>query len=143
MLRLEKQKVARVLDANFNRAKEGLRVCEDITRFVFNFKAETRKYKDIRHALENIRSLLEKKFYKGAGARNIIGDVGKISIAKEGQRKSINDIFYANAQRIKESIRVLEEFLKLADTKAAQECKRIRYQVYELERKTTAKILRG
>lgn len=48
---IEFRKLSRIVDANFNRAKEGLRVCEDICRYGFDLKKETRQLKDIRHAL--------------------------------------------------------------------------------------------
>jgi thiamine-phosphate pyrophosphorylase len=52
----EKKKILRVLDVNFNRAKEGLRICEDVTRFIFDRKKETLAYKNIRHQLTELLS---------------------------------------------------------------------------------------
>ncbi|MCK5214947.1 MAG: thiamine-phosphate pyrophosphorylase [Candidatus Omnitrophica bacterium] len=124
--------VYRVLDANFNRAKEGLRVCEDVCRFLFNKPGLTRKYKDIRHQLsENLAKIGAEDVIK---ARNIDGDVGKGSTKIEFKRTDCRDIFYANSQRVKESIRVLEEFSKLIDEKRAQNFKGLRYKIYALEK---------
>lgn len=123
----------RILDANFNRAKEGLRVCEDICRFVLDKKGLTRSYKDVRHRLTDVMvSLKIQEFIK---ARNVVKDVGKPSTAMEFQRKEMKDVFYANSQRVKESIRVLEEFLKLKNKTSAQELKTLRYTIYGLEQK--------
>ncbi len=123
--------LSRVLDANFNRAKEGLRVCEDVCRFIFNDQAATREYKKIRHQLNEVL-----KVFKSPGliqSRDIGQDVGKGSTQTELKRETVFDIFYANSQRTKESIRVLEEFMKLIDKKSAQKLKSARYQIYALE----------
>ena len=45
------EKILRVIDANFNRAREGLRVCEDVCRFFCDHKSLTVKYKLLRHEL--------------------------------------------------------------------------------------------
>lgn len=134
---IEFRKLSRIVDANFNRAKEGLRVCEDICRYGFDLKKETRQLKDIRHALTQvvepvgIKGLLE--------ARNIQGDAGRTSTASEFKRRDLNDVFYANAQRVKESIRVLEEIFKLIDGKRAQSLKEWRYQFYAVEQRMLAR----
>jgi len=126
------KKFDRVMDANFNRAKEGLRVCEDVCRFILDAKSSTRGYKTVRHQLTEIISSL--KVLEVIRSRNIGRDVGRGSTSVEFKRKSAMDIFYANSQRVKESIRVLEEFAKLRDKKLAEGLKRLRYKVYALEK---------
>src|SRR5437867_5906088 len=106
MQKLEAKKIYRVLDANFNRAKEALRVCEDICRFFLNKRKSTQDYKTLRHRLSDLVVKLGIKTV--IDSRNIGGDIGKQSIASELKRKDIQDIFYANSQRAKESVRVLE-----------------------------------
>ena len=130
---LFRSKIARVIDANFNRAKEGLRVCEDVARFVLDDQEVTGQYKKMRHQVSQICSLV----FKGSlmDARSTQTDVGTQSSALEVKRKTIKDIFYANSQRVKESVRVLEEFLKLVSPCQALACKKMRYQVYALEQK--------
>ena len=123
----------RIIDVNINRAREGLRVCEDICRFFYNEKSVTQKYKNIRHILTEILFQLDiNAFVK---ARDAVKDVGKISSKSEMQRKNVNDIFYANSQRVKESIRVLEECSKLLEIKASQRFKELRYDIYTLEKR--------
>ncbi len=130
---IEFQKLSRIVDANFNRAKEGLRVCEDICRYGFDLDKETRQLKEMRHALTGaiepmgIKSLLK--------ARDIGGDIGRASTVSEFKRRDLDDVFYANAQRVKESVRVLEEVLKLVDGKQAQVLKEWRYKFYAVEQK--------
>ena len=129
----DSKKLWRILDANFNRTKEGLRVCEDICRYAYDSNIETRQLKKIRHDLTtvlgvlNIRDLLL--------SREVESDVGRKSTASEFKREDLKDVFYANAQRVKESLRVLEEVLKLLNPDGAQNVKNLRYQFYAIEKK--------
>jgi len=127
--------VLRIIDANINRAREGLRVCEEVTRFIIESPGLTRGFKGARHAFKltsqkllSIKELLEK--------RNSVGDIGRVIYGDELKRKNYQDIFYANIGRAKESIRVLEEFAKLKNKNTAVAFKKIRYRIYELEKKT-------
>lgn len=122
----------RVMDANFNRAKEGLRVCEDVCRFVLDAKGSTRGYKNARQQLTKMAESL--KILEVIRSRDIEHDVGRGSTTVERKRKNAMDIFYANSQRVKESVRVLEEFAKLRNQKLAESLKRLRYRVYALEK---------
>ena len=127
------KQLLRIIDANFNRAKEGLRVCEDVSRYGFNRQALTRQFKDIRHQLTDAVSSL--KIINLVSARDIHGDVGKQSTVSELKRKTLSDVFWANAQRVKESLRVLEEVTKLLDTQCSSNIKELRYKLYALEQK--------
>lgn len=135
----ERKAVNRIIDANINRAKEGLRVCEEITRFIFNSRNLTGELKRIRHDLSrlvkylpiNIRLLRERESLK---------DVGRNLYAEELKRKDCQDIFFANIQRVKESVRVLEEFTKLINKSVARKFKALRYRIYELEKKVAKEI---
>lgn len=131
--------INRIIDANINRAKEGLRVCEEITRFIFDNRLLTSEFKKIRHKIDAIlkklsppQSLLKE--------RESLRDVGKDVYIHELRRKNLQDIFFANIQRIKESLRVLEEFSKLRNIKVAIEFKKIRYRIYEVEKKVIKKF---
>ena len=123
----------RILDANFNRAKEGLRVCEDLCRYVWDQKTFTRTFKDIRHELTQIIAGLD--IQKALEARHIQGDVGRDTTISESKRVDIKAVFWANSQRVKESLRVLEEVTKLMDAKISSKLKVLRYKVYALEQK--------
>ena len=125
--------IYRVIDANFNRAKEGLRVCEDVCRFVLNSRSLTRQFKDLRHALTEVLSAAW--WSEGVTSRDAVRDKGRSSTGKELTRSDVADIFYANSQRVKESVRVLEEFSKLFDPEQAEALKGLRYRVYTLEQK--------
>ncbi|MDD4954978.1 MAG: thiamine-phosphate pyrophosphorylase [Candidatus Omnitrophica bacterium] len=130
------KKLLRVVDVNFNRSKEALRVVEDVFRFILendNLRKETRS---LRHALDKIT---ENKILKDAVlSRDSVSDLGKKTDALEFNRKTIDDIIYANLQRAKESIRVLEEFFKIISGSQVKLLKRIRYDIYSLEKKFTS-----
>ena len=123
----------RILDANFNRAKEGLRVCEDLFRYVWDQRTLTRAFKDVRHELTVIMAGLDIK--KALEARHIQGDVGRGTSVSESQRADLDAVFWANSQRVKESLRVLEEVAKLMDPGISNKLKMLRYKVYALEQK--------
>lgn len=121
--------VLRLLDANLNRLKEGIRVVEDIFRYVYDNGDITSELKQMRHKavlLGNADILL---------SRDIVYDVGKESIDTEMQRESIDSIVHANFRRICESARVLEECLKLPFCRVYGDSlafKSLRYQAYDL-----------
>ena len=123
----------RILDANFNRAKEGLRVCEDLCRYNWNQRTLTRAFKDVRHGLTGIMTGLD--IQKALEARHIQGDVGRATAVSESKRMDLNSVFWANSQRVKESLRVLEEVTKLIDSRISAKLKTLRYKVYALEQK--------
>ena len=123
----------RILDANLNRAKEGLRVCEDICRYGWDNTGLTRSYKDVRHALTAACATLS--LDKALKARDIAADVGRPTTASEGKRRDLRAVFGANSQRVKESLRTIEEVAKILDAGVAQKVKVLRYKAYALEQK--------
>ena len=132
--------INRIIDANINRLKEGLRVCEEITRFILNSRNLTSDFKSLRHKVDTLTKRLPVNLNL-LEARNSLADIGRnIHHLKEFKRKNYADIFLANSQRCKESIRVLEEFTKLIDTSTALQFKKMRYSLYELEKKVLNKL---
>jgi len=134
------KKLFRIIDANINRSQEGLRVCEDIVRFYLDDKRLTHFFKSARHEVYEINKVLGKKKIKPLYARNVKSDKGKKTTPSEKRRKDIADIFGANAQRSKESIRVLEEISKLVDKKISERFKKLRFRIYEKEKITRKKL---
>jgi thiamine-phosphate pyrophosphorylase len=131
--------IDRILDANINRLKEGLRVCEEIIRFILCDKALTADFKRIRHGIDG----LIKVFINPASlllCRKSLRDIGQNIYINELKRSNCYDLFFANIQRAKESLRVLEEFSKLKSSDAAKGFKKIRYRLYEIEKKAACKI---
>ena len=119
----------RVVDANLNRLKEGIRVIEDIMRYRNNNKALSKKLKELRH-LAYVDETLELLKY-----RNSIDDVLRTSSKSELNRNDTINILTANFKRGEESSRVLEELYKLENIKYSENFKYIRYELYNLEKK--------
>ena len=117
----------RLIDANLNRLREGIRVVEDIFRYIYNDKQTALKLKELRHLsrLENYIELLE--------TRDVKNDVLRSSIKSEQNRSDLYSILIANFKRAQESSRVLEEFTKLTSIKDSENFKYIRYELYNLE----------
>lgn len=130
-----RSRILRIIDANVNRATEGLRVAEDIVRFVLDDSKLTGRLKDIRH---NIVALLRDARCE---TRDVKGDVGaKRTTRSEAIRANILDVFIANIKRAQESVRVFEETSKLFDTKLCSKFKKLRFELYDIEQKATIKL---
>jgi thiamine-phosphate pyrophosphorylase len=123
----------RLIDANLNRLREGIRVVEDIFRYIYNNKDISLQLKNLRHLsrLESYSELLEN--------RDINNDVLKQSTLSEQSREDLNSILISNFKRAQESSRVLEEFAKLISTKDSEKFKHIRYTLYDLEKNINSK----
>ncbi|MCD6258646.1 MAG: thiamine-phosphate pyrophosphorylase [Helicobacteraceae bacterium] len=118
----------RVIDANLNRLKEGIRVVEDIMRYRDNNKELSSQLKNLRHLakIDDIQSLLIH--------RDSINDVLRPTMQSELNRTDIKSILIANFKRAEESSRVLEELFKLSDAEQSENFKSIRYTLYNLEK---------
>ena len=121
-------KTLRLLDANLNRLREGIRVIEDIYRYIYDDKQTSTKLKNLRHLvrLENYNKLLS--------SRDIKNDILRQSTSSEQNRDNLTSILIANFKRAQESSRVLEEFTKLISIKESEKFKSIRYELYDLEK---------
>jgi thiamine-phosphate pyrophosphorylase len=121
-------KHSRIIDANLNRLREGIRVVEDIFRYEFNECNITISLKELRHT--SVSYLQEICICK----RDVINDCLKdISIDTEMNKININQIVLANLKRVQESSRVLEEMCKIYDHKESNKFKLIRYKSYSIE----------
>ncbi|QOY52074.1 thiamine-phosphate pyrophosphorylase [Candidatus Sulfurimonas baltica] len=118
----------RVLDANLNRLKEGIRVVEDIMRYRDNNKTISTKLKLLRHKSKINESIELLKY------RDSINDVQRATIKSELNRPNIESIIIANLKRAQESSRVLEEIYKLSSAEYSENFKYIRYELYSIEK---------
>lgn len=124
-----------VIDANINRAKEGLRVAEDTARFVLLDRPLSSKLKSIRHAVDTGAARICPDYASLVKSRDSSGDVGrKIKNSAEFSRAGLKDVLVSNFKRAQESLRVLEEISKLSDVAAAKKFKELRYKTYEAEK---------
>lgn len=125
--------LARILDASANRAREGLRVIEDYSRFALDDPMLTRRLKDVRHRFaEAVRGLDPAMLL---ASRDTRGDVGThIMTAAEQTRENPRAVLAANFKRAAEALRSLEEYSKLIDAWVSGRFEVLRYDVYTLEK---------
>ncbi|WP_320667153.1 thiamine phosphate synthase [Prochlorococcus sp. MIT 1307] len=122
--------VARLIDANLDRAREGLRVVEDWCRFGLQQKNLVVTLKDWRQQLGNHHH----EIYKNARATSQDKGIGLTHPAQKN-RHSPEEVVAANCSRVQEALRVLEEFSRITDPDLANNASKIRYGLYELELK--------
>ena len=124
----EQQAVQRLLDANLDRAREGLRVVEDWCRFGLDRADLVARLKDLRQRLGQCH----REAYKLA--RDTAGDVAAgMAHPAQQQRALASQVVAANCGRVQEALRVLEEFGRGLDDALAAEAAAIRYALYDLE----------
>jgi thiamine-phosphate pyrophosphorylase len=120
--------VARLLDANLDRAREGLRVLEDWARFGVDRADLVARTKDMRQRLGR----LHRDDYKLARHTATDPAAGMGHPAQQ-ERLSPSQVVGANAGRVHEALRVLEEFGRSIDPELASEAAALRYGIYDLE----------
>jgi thiamine-phosphate pyrophosphorylase len=129
----ERMDAARILDASANRAREALRVVEDYCRFVLDDAFLTGELKTLRHDLTAALSSMSPGLL--LEARETQHDVGtQLSTPAERERHSLREVALANAKRLQEALRSLEEVGKLFSPDVSQSIEQLRYKSYTLER---------
>lgn len=124
----ERAAIERLLDANLDRAREGLRVLEDWARFALDRPDLVARTKDLRQRLGR----LHRAAYKLA--RHTASDpAAGLAHPAQAERQDAAGVLAANAGRVQEALRVLEEFGRLDDQGLASEAATIRYALYDLE----------
>ncbi|HAZ11087.1 MAG: hypothetical protein A2047_04495 [Omnitrophica bacterium GWA2_41_15] len=135
-------KLLQIIDANLNRTREGLRVCEDIARFSLQNKGATKSLKTIRHGATNLVIRSKKiSLAKLLSERDTAGDKTKFIDFTLRSSANISDIFMSNIERVKESLRVLEECFKIIDEKISRGYRKLRFDTYDIEKNIVKKAL--
>jgi len=133
----------RIVDANLNRIGEGLRLLEDVARLLLNDATLTQQLKTMRHKLVTSDRSFNQQLLQ---ARNSEGDIG-IDIKAPGQerQRELPIMVVANARRVQESLRVMEELAKIPDTMLkldSEKFKQARFNLYTIERTLLSKLAR-
>ncbi len=127
---MDKATVLRLLDVNLNRAAEGLRTLEDIARVVREDAGTARWVKSLRHELAELANALPRQ--ERMAARAVHSDAGTaLSHPRELQRNDWNELVAAAAERVSQSLRVIEESSKSQFPEFSSECKQLRYRAYD------------
>jgi len=123
----------RIIDANFNRAREAIRLVEDYCRFALDHQDLTAKAKAIRHQLSSLMARLPVE--QMLACRDTDADTG-IGLEVQGQmvRSKLEDCLAAGCRRLSEALRVLAEACQTLDADLARQVEQLRYQGYALER---------
>jgi len=137
------QQIRRVIDANLNRTREGLRVLEDISRLVLNDAILSEKLKTIRHGLLKGGPNLAGELIT---ARDSEGDVGADTIVPgQEAEKELPLVVVANSSRVQESLRTLEEMSKTpgaASVLDPEVLRKARFSLYTIERELLSRLTR-
>ena len=126
-------RILRLLDANFNRAREALRVLEDFARFILDDRSLSAAAKDLRHDLRAGLAQLPQDLL--LAARDTPGDVGtSITTSAETTRPDAQAVVVAAGKRLSEALRCLEEYSKIDSPPIAALIEALRYRAYDLEK---------
>ena len=136
------QGVYSAIDANINRALEGIRVCEDVFRFVIRNSTLSVKLKEARHELAGAVKMFSQSCL--LHGRDVGNDVQKfIDTSGEKARGSLNEITMSNLHRATEAMRSLEEFFKLLRPGANENpFQKIRFTLYSVEKDMSSVLMR-
>ncbi|MDR1122852.1 MAG: hypothetical protein LBL02_02375 [Endomicrobium sp.] len=129
-----KEFVFRIIDANLNRCREGLRVVEDSLRFIFDDKILYKNIRSVRHGVDKI---LRNKYGELIKKRDSVEDSGRQIL--ETTAKKLPVVIIANFKRVEESLRVLEEYSKVFAPETSIDFKKQRYLTYTTEKKVYIK----
>ncbi len=135
---MTRRSVLRLLDANANRALEGLRVCEDLVRFELESASFFRRLRALRHGVAQAIRRLPVTPTELVRARESGSDIGRKAPAS--RVASLEHLFLINVQRTKEALRALEEGVRLIAPRQAASFQRLRFRTYEVERALVLRV---
>ena len=133
----------RIIDANLNRIGEGLRLLEEVTRLLLNDVELTQQLKTMRHELLREDISLTRQLLQARNAENDVGT--NLQVPGEDKAQQLPLIVVANAKRVQESLRTLEELTKIPGTEPelnSEKFKQARFTLYTIEQKLVARLLR-
>jgi thiamine-phosphate pyrophosphorylase len=135
------RKLLRAIDANSNRISEGLRVVEEVARFVLDDAELTERLKATRHFVRHTAQELGGSVSALLEARESDGDVGKpLSTADSSDRKGVVGVVSANMRRAEEGLRVLEELSASIDLEISNRVKQCRFGLYSIEKEIVRRL---
>jgi thiamine-phosphate pyrophosphorylase len=128
--------VYRIIDANFNRAREAIRVIEEFCRFALNCRPLTERAKQFRHELSAAIGRLDAG--RLVSSRDTPGDVGvDTTVENQLQRGNLQDCLTAACKRLPEALRALAETTQTIEPSIARQIENLRYAAYTLEKDIT------
>jgi thiamine-phosphate pyrophosphorylase len=137
-----------MIDANLNRSSEGLRVLEDVARFLLNDAELSQRLRTLRHDLARETKSLSIGLLSHRDSEHDVGhpySKDKELTMKATSMQGLLDLVTANAKRVEESLRVVEELAKLPELSAilnSASFEQMRFALYTLERDLISRISR-
>jgi thiamine-phosphate pyrophosphorylase len=123
----------RIVDANFNRAREAVRVIEDYCRFALNSTSLSQRAKQVRHELCAAIDKLDAG--RLLSSRDTLGDVGAgKTVERQLDRTNLKDCLTAGCKRLTEALRTLAEVTQIENRSVAEAIEKLRYDAYTLEK---------
>ena len=138
----------RMIDANLNRSSEGLRVLEDVARFLLNDAEMCQRLRTLRHDLARETKSLNVGLLSQRDAGHDVGHLSSRETEINMKTTSLQDLLdlvTANARRVEESLRVVEELAKLPEISSvlnSASFEQARFDLYTLERELISRISR-
>jgi len=128
--------VLRIIDANFNRAREAARLMEEYCRFCLNCEQLSARSKQLRHQICAAVAELDESLL--LASRDADGDVGRdMQVSDQLERATLRDCFTAAAKRLTEALRTLTETTQTLDRPLARTFEQLRFVAYTLEKDIT------
>ena len=137
-----------MIDANLDRCSEGLRVLEDVSRFLLNDAELSQRLKTIRHDLARETKSISVGLLSHRDSEHDVGHLhlqDKGLIMEAAPLRDFLDLVTANAKRVQESLRVIEELAKLPEINSMLDSasfEQTRFALYTLERDLISRISR-
>jgi thiamine-phosphate pyrophosphorylase len=123
---------------NYNRLNESLKLIEDIVRFSLEDSKLLISVRDIRERFLRVKKRLPLSLVIQERASN--RDLGRSIGFDRRTKRTDKEMIIANMTRAKEAARILEEVLKIQDSRSSAMVKDIRFQLYDLERVLYGKL---
>ncbi len=125
--------IYRIIDANFNRAREAIRVIEDYCRFALNSATFYARAKELRHRLS--RAVRQLDNGQLLCCRDTVHDVGAGEVIQDQlTRIDLNECLTAGCKRLTEALRSLAEASQTLGGPVYQTIEALRYEAYVLEK---------
>ncbi len=123
----------RIIDANFNRAREAIRVIEEFCRFALNSTWLSKRAKELRHKLSQAVGQLDSS--RLLTSRDTLNDVGVgQKVNHQLSRGDLKECLTAGCKRLTEALRTLTEMTQAQNKSVAEVIERLRYDAYILEK---------
>ncbi|MFC1911527.1 thiamine phosphate synthase, partial [Chloroflexota bacterium] len=130
------------------RSSEGLRVLEDVARFLLDDAELSQRLRTLRHDLGRKTKSLGAALLSGRDAEHDVGrphSKDREPITEAGSLQGLLGLVVANAKRVEESLRVIEELAKLPEMNSLLNSggfEQTRFALYTLERDLISKLSR-